>query len=229
VNALFSSRSSGPLKMFHHVGQVHLRGIDTGLLQSVVEQSAGRSNKRMPRPIFLVLGLLAYKHDRGFKGPSPKTVCAAVFHKSQALQSLAALRSPAIVLAAGLTPAAVAEPPIESTDAPETTFIVTHPLLARRPIRHAEFGPTPFFIDLARSNLAKRQRPNRSSLRCGCRAQGLASCSGKSVRRRQSDNGDQLQELVPPGRERIHQGQQFDETQQQKKNPDGAPREQEQA
>jgi len=37
----------------------------------------------------------------GFKGPSPKTVCAAVFHKSQALQSLAALRSPAIVLEAG--------------------------------------------------------------------------------------------------------------------------------
>jgi hypothetical protein len=35
--------------------------------------------------------------------------------------------------------------------------------------------------------------------------------------------------LVPPGRERIHQGQQFDEMQQQKKNPDGAPREQEQA
>jgi hypothetical protein len=95
----------------------------------------------------------------GFKGPSPKTVCAAVFHKSQALQSLAALRSPAIVLEAGLTPAAVAEPPIESTDAPETTFIATHPLLARRPIRNAEFGPTPFFIDLAKIELGKTAPP----------------------------------------------------------------------
>jgi hypothetical protein len=165
----------------------------------------------------------------GFKGPSPKTICVALFHKSQALQSLAALRSPSIVLKAGLTPAGVAEPPIESTDPLETTFIATNPLLARRPIRHAEFGPTPFFIDLAKIELGKRHSPNRSSLRCGCRAQGLPSCSGKSVRLRQSDNGDTLQELLPPERERIHQGQEFDEMQQQKKNPDGAPREQEQS
>jgi hypothetical protein len=33
-----------------------------------------------------------------------------------------------------------------------------------------------------------------------------------------------LQDLLPPGRERINQGQQFDELQRQQKHPDGAPR-----
>src|SRR5258708_688302 len=32
-----------------------------------------------------------------FEGPSPKTVCVAVFHKSQAVQSIAAVRNPEIV------------------------------------------------------------------------------------------------------------------------------------
>jgi hypothetical protein len=31
-----------------------------------------------------------------------------------------------------------------------------------------------------------------------------------------------LQELVPPGRERVTQGQQFDELQRQQKKPDGS-------
>lgn len=31
--------------------------------------------------------------------------------------------------------------------------------------------------------------------------------------------------LLPPGRERVTQGQQFDEMQRQQKNPDGSPRE----
>jgi hypothetical protein len=38
------------------------------------------------------------------------------------------------------------------------------------------------------------------------------------------NKGDKLQELVPPGRERVNQGQQFDEMQRQQKNPDGSPR-----
>jgi hypothetical protein len=38
------------------------------------------------------------------------------------------------------------------------------------------------------------------------------------------DKTDKSQDLVPPGREPVNQGQQFDEMQRQHKNPDGAPR-----
>ncbi len=37
----------------------------------------------------------------------------------------------------------------------------------------------------------------------------------------QPPNSDKSQELLPPGRERVNQGQQFDEMQRQQKNPDG--------
>jgi hypothetical protein len=37
-----------------------------------------------------------------FEEPSPKTVCVAVFHKSQALQSIAAVRNPEIVRIVGI-------------------------------------------------------------------------------------------------------------------------------
>ena len=40
---------------------------------------------------------------------------------------------------------------------------------------------------------------------------------------------DKLQELVPPVRERVSQGQQFGERQREQKNPDGAPREEEES
>ena len=49
--------------------------------------------------------------------------------------------------------------------------------------------------------------------------------SGKA----QTGKGDKLQDLLPPDRERIHQGQQFDEMQRQKKNPDGAPPDEEES
>jgi hypothetical protein len=39
-----------------------------------------------------------------------------------------------------------------------------------------------------------------------------------------SDQNEKLQDLLPPDRERIHQGQQFDEMQRQHKQPDGASR-----
>ena len=41
---------------------------------------------------------------RAFDGPSPKTVCVAVFHKSHALQTLAALRRLGIVRKADVSP-----------------------------------------------------------------------------------------------------------------------------
>jgi hypothetical protein len=47
----------------------------------------------------------------------------------------------------------------------------------------------------------------------------------KDNRISQPKNGDKSQELVPPGREPVHQGQQFDEMQRQHKNPDGSSRE----
>jgi hypothetical protein len=43
----------------------------------------------------------------------------------------------------------------------------------------------------------------------------------------QSEKTDKSQELVPSGREPVHQGQQFDEMQRQYKNPDGTPRDEE--
>jgi hypothetical protein len=39
------------------------------------------------------------------------------------------------------------------------------------------------------------------------------------------DDRDKVQELHPPKREKINQGQQFDEMQRQEKNPDGKPQE----
>lgn len=39
------------------------------------------------------------------------------------------------------------------------------------------------------------------------------------------EKSEKLQDLLPPGRERIHQGQQFDEMQRQQKQPDGSARE----
>jgi len=44
------------------------------------------------------------------------------------------------------------------------------------------------------------------------------------AKKKQKKNGvaerNKLQELLPPGREPVHQGQQFDELQRQHKNPD---------
>jgi hypothetical protein len=45
----------------------------------------------------------------------------------------------------------------------------------------------------------------------------------------QSEKSDKSQELVPPGREPVHQGQQFDEMQRQHKNPDGTPRDEDES
>jgi hypothetical protein len=46
----------------------------------------------------------------------------------------------------------------------------------------------------------------------------------KPISESEPNKGDKLQELLPPGRERVNQGQQFDEMQRQQKNPDGSPR-----
>jgi hypothetical protein len=51
----------------------------------------------------------------------------------------------------------------------------------------------------------------------------------KKPRKAQPDKADKLQELLPPGRERVNQGQQFDEMQRQEKNPDGAPRDEDES
>jgi hypothetical protein len=47
----------------------------------------------------------------------------------------------------------------------------------------------------------------------------------KESRSSKQEDSDKSQRLVPPGREPIHQGQQFDEMQRQHKKPDGTPRE----
>jgi hypothetical protein len=45
----------------------------------------------------------------------------------------------------------------------------------------------------------------------------------EEFRQPKSDQNEKLQDLLPPDRERIHQGQQFDEMQRQHEQPDGAP------
>ena len=45
----------------------------------------------------------------------------------------------------------------------------------------------------------------------------------------QGEKSDKLQDLLPPGRERINQGQQFDEMQRQQRHPDGASRDEEES
>jgi hypothetical protein len=51
----------------------------------------------------------------------------------------------------------------------------------------------------------------------------------KETGKSEPNKGDKSQELVPPGRERVTQGQQFDEMQRQQKNPDGSPRNEEES
>ena len=49
----------------------------------------------------------------------------------------------------------------------------------------------------------------------------MAKRKGDSID--QPPNSDKSEDLLPPGREPVHQGQQFDEMQRQQKNPDGTP------
>jgi len=51
----------------------------------------------------------------------------------------------------------------------------------------------------------------------------------KEDNKTKSEQGDKSQEIVPPGRERVNQGQQFDEMQRQHKNPDGTARDEEES
>src|SRR5579864_1814569 len=63
VNPLLAAGGSRPLKVLHHVGQINLRVINTSLFQCPIEKFSRRSNKRMPKAILLIAGLLADKHD----------------------------------------------------------------------------------------------------------------------------------------------------------------------
>jgi hypothetical protein len=44
-----------------------------------------------------------------------------------------------------------------------------------------------------------------------------------------SQKTDKFEQVVPPGREPVHQGQQFDEMQRQHKNPDSTPRDEDES
>ena len=48
--------------------------------------------------------------------------------------------------------------------------------------------------------------------------------AGNEARRAQFEKGDKRSALLPSGRERVTEGQQFDEIERQQKNPDGSPR-----
>lgn len=66
VNASFSSLGSNPFEMFHDVGQIHLRSLESCFFQCLVEQLASGTNKRTTGTVLLIAGLFADKHDPRF-------------------------------------------------------------------------------------------------------------------------------------------------------------------
>ncbi len=66
VNASFSSLGSNPFEMFHDIGQIHLRSLESCFFQCFVEQLASGTNKRTTGTVLLIAGLFADKHDPGF-------------------------------------------------------------------------------------------------------------------------------------------------------------------
>ena len=72
MNAPFAAFGRRPLKVFDNVGDIDFGAIDAGLFQRMVEQLAGRPNKRAPVAIFLITGLLANQHDGSFGSSLPE-------------------------------------------------------------------------------------------------------------------------------------------------------------
>src|SRR5580765_5199886 len=83
----------------------------------------------------------------GFVGPSPKTVCVAFFHRSQALQSLAAERSPESVRIEDVSAARPVSVPVRIRDRMpaflETSFIFIRLQVGSRPHKKAYLGCDP--------------------------------------------------------------------------------------
>ena len=66
VNAFLSSLSSHPFEMLNDIRQENVRPFNSCFFQCLVEQSAGRTDKRMAGQVFLIAGLFADEHDPRF-------------------------------------------------------------------------------------------------------------------------------------------------------------------
>src|SRR5437588_10083778 len=64
VNTSLASFGGRPLEVFYNSCDVNLSAVDACLNQSLIQQLSRRSDKRMPRKILLIAGLLAHEHDR---------------------------------------------------------------------------------------------------------------------------------------------------------------------
>src|SRR5918994_501921 len=60
-----ASLDDNELEVLDGVGDVHLAAIDSGLLQSLIQQSSCGPNERMPLTVLLIAGLLTDQHDLG--------------------------------------------------------------------------------------------------------------------------------------------------------------------
>jgi len=52
--------------VLYNVGDVNFRSINTSFVERLIEQLASRADEGASLEIFLITGLLANKHDRGF-------------------------------------------------------------------------------------------------------------------------------------------------------------------
>src|SRR5579863_453936 len=69
VNAPLAAFRWCPLEMLDHIRYVHFSAVDSSLLQRLIQELAGRTNKGMASPVFLITGLLAHEHDLCPCGP----------------------------------------------------------------------------------------------------------------------------------------------------------------
>ncbi len=69
MDAPFATFRSGPLKMFHHIGDINFRAINASLSESLIEDSSRWPNEWAAGSIFLIARLLAYHHDRSGRFP----------------------------------------------------------------------------------------------------------------------------------------------------------------
>ena len=62
MNSAFAARL--PLKMFHRVGDVNLRAIDSSFLERAIHDFPSRTNEWFARHIFVIARLFANQHHR---------------------------------------------------------------------------------------------------------------------------------------------------------------------
>jgi hypothetical protein len=70
-----------PLEMFHYIGDMNFFAINTCFEERSLQQTPGRSDKRLSVQIFVVSRLFAYEHDASFGSALAKNSLCGVFPK----------------------------------------------------------------------------------------------------------------------------------------------------